>query len=197
MEMSKELTRDSWLFILRGILAIAVGILAFVFPSPTLAALIIVFGVYAVFNGVVSVAAGLGAYARPNWWLVAGGVAAIAIGVYAFFQPGTTAEALVVVVGVFAIVTGVAELAAAATVGSIVGHRFLLTLSGIVALAFGLLLIMSPTDGILSVLWLIGFYAIFAGVMYIAMGWSLRDVADTAKTVESGGTATGGTAASA
>jgi uncharacterized membrane protein HdeD (DUF308 family) len=184
MEMSTQLNRDSWLFIVRGIAAIAVGVLAFVYPAPTLAALIIVFGVYAVFNGVFAIAAGLGAFARPNWWLVAGGIAAIAIGVYAFFQPNTTAEALVIVVGVFAIVTGVAELAASATVGSIVGNRFLLTLSGFLALALGVLLIMSPSAGILSVLWLIGFYAIFAGFMYIAMGYSLRDVAGAAKSVE-------------
>jgi uncharacterized membrane protein HdeD (DUF308 family) len=191
MEMSKELTRDSWLFILRGILAIAVGVLAFVYPSPTLAALIVVFGVYAVFNGAFAVAAGLSAFGRPNWWLVAGGIGAIAVGIYTFFQPGTTAEALVILVGVFAIVTGVGELAAAATVGSIVGHRLLMTISGIVALAFGVLLIMSPTTGILSVLWLVGFYAIFAGFMYIAMGYGLRDVAGAAKSVEASSTAAG------
>ena len=182
--MSKELSRDSWLFIVRGIVAIAVGILAFVYPAPTLAALIVVFGFYAVFNGVLAIAAGLEAFARPNWWLVAGGIAGIVIGFYAFSQPNATAEALVVVVGIFAIVTGVAELAVAATVGSIFGNRFLFALSGVVALALGVLLIMAPGAGILSVLWLIGFYAIFAGVMYIAMGYSLGDVADAAKTVE-------------
>jgi uncharacterized membrane protein HdeD (DUF308 family) len=189
--MSKELSRDSWLFILRGVLAIALGILAFVYPAPTLAALLIVFGIYAIFDGALAIVAGVGAFDRPNWWLVAGGVAAIAIGLFTFFQPNTTAEALVILVGVFAILTGVAELAAAATVGSIVGHRLLLTVAGIVAFAFGVLLIMSPSEGILSVLWLVGFYAIFAGVMYIAMGYSLRDVADTAKSVEAESTASG------
>jgi uncharacterized membrane protein HdeD (DUF308 family) len=191
MDMSKELTRDSWLLIARGVLAIALGFLAFLAPAPTLAALIVVFGAYAVLDGIFAIVAGLGAFARPNMWLIAGGVAAIAIGIFTFFQPNATAEALVIVVGVFAIVTGVAELAAAATIGSIVGHRFLLTLSGIVALAFGVLLIMSPSDGILSVLWLVGFYAIFAGVMYIAMGYGVRDVADAAKAVEAPSTASG------
>jgi uncharacterized membrane protein HdeD (DUF308 family) len=188
-EMSKELSRDSWYFIVRGILAIALGFLAFLSPSPTLAALIIVFGIYAIFDGALAIVAGLGASYSPNWWLAAGGVAAIAIGVFAFFQPNATAEGIVILVGVFAILTGVAELAGAATVGSIIGHRLLLTISGVVALAFGVLLIMSPGDGILSVLWLVGFYAIFAGVMYIAMGFSLRDVAGAAKSVESGATA--------
>jgi uncharacterized membrane protein HdeD (DUF308 family) len=191
MTMSKELNRDSWLYVLRGILAIALGVLAFVYPSPTLAVLIAVFGVYAIFNGVFAIAAGLGAFERPNWWLVAGGIAAIAIGAYTFVQPATTAESLVVVVGIFAIVTGFGELAAAVSLGAIVGHRLLMTVSGIVALAFGVLLIMSPTQGVLSVLYLFGFYAIFAGVMYIATGYSLHDVADTAQTIEGPSTASG------
>jgi uncharacterized membrane protein HdeD (DUF308 family) len=160
-----------------------------VLPLKTLA-LIFVFGFYAVFNGVLAIAAGLEAFARPNWWLVAGGVAGIVIGFYAFSQPNATAEALVVVVGIFAIVTGVAELAVAATVGSIFGNRFLFALSGVVALALGVLLIMAPGAGILSVLWLIGFYAIFAGVMNIAMGVSLRDLSNTVKSVESTTTST-------
>jgi len=188
--MSGTLSRDSWLFIARGILAIALGVLAFLAPSPTLSALIIVFGIYAILDGGLAVVAGLGATVRPDWWLVAGGVGAIAIGIFTFFQPNTTAEALVVLVGVFAILTGVAELGAAATVGSIIGHRLLFTVAGVVALVFGVLLIMSPSQGLLSVLWLFGFYAIFAGVMDIAIGYDLREVSDAAKSVETRSAAT-------
>ena len=181
--MSKELNRDSWSFIVRGILAIGLGILTFVSPAPTLAALILVFGIYAILDGGLAVVVGLEASSRPNWWLVAGGVAATAIGIFTFFQPGTTAVALVVLVGIFAIVTGVAELVAAATPGDL-PHRGLLVLSGAVGVAFGMFLILSPGAGILSVLGLIGFYAIFAGAMDIAMGFSLRDISNTVKSVE-------------
>ena len=182
--MSKELNRDSWSFIVRGILAIGLGILTFVSPAPTLAALILVFGIYAILDGGLAVVVGLGASSRPNWWLVAGGVAAIAIGIFTFFQPGTTAVALVVLVGIFAIVTGVAELVTVATLGDLIPNRWLLALSGVVGVAFGVFLIVSPGAGILSMLWLIGFYAIFAGAMDIAMGFSLRDASDTVKLVE-------------
>jgi uncharacterized membrane protein HdeD (DUF308 family) len=188
--MSATLSRDSWFFVIRGILAIALGVLAFVAPAPTLAALIVVFALYAIFDGVLAIVGGFSVPGRPSWWLIAGGVAAIAIGIFTFSQPNTTAQALVIVVGIWAIVTGVAELATAVTVGSIAGGRFLMTLAGIVALAFGVLLIMSPTDGILSVLWLVGFYAIFAGVMNIAMGFGLRDVSNTVKSVEAERTST-------
>ena len=189
--MSRELSRNSWMFIVRGIAAIALGVLAFIYPAPTLAALIVVFALYAIFDGVLAIVGGLSVPGRPSWWLIAGGVAAIAVGVFTFFQPSTTAVALVLLVGIFAIVTGVAELVTAATVGSLIGHRVLLTIAGVVAVAFGLLLIMSPGDGILSVLWLIGFYAIFAGVMNIALGYSLREVSDSMKSVEAQSTPAG------
>jgi len=182
--MSTALSRDSWFFIVRGILAIGLGILAFVNPAPTLAALIVVFALYAIFDGVLAIVGGFSMPGGPNWWLIVGGIAAIAVGTFTFSQPGATAVALVVLVGIFAIVTGTAELIAAATAGDRVAHPWLLALSGVVGVAFGLLLIVSPGDGILSVLWLIGFYAIFAGVMDIALGFGLRDASDTVKLVE-------------
>jgi uncharacterized membrane protein HdeD (DUF308 family) len=182
--MSKELTRDSWLFVLRGILAIGLGILTFVYPGPTLAALIVVFAVYAIFNGIFAITAGVTVRGGPSWWLVVGGVAGIAIGVFTFFQPSATALALVIAVGIWAIVTGTAELVAAVTLGNIVAPRWLIGLSGVVALAFGVLLIMFPGDGILSVLWLVGYYAIFAGVMNLAIGFGLRDTGDTLSSFE-------------
>jgi uncharacterized membrane protein HdeD (DUF308 family) len=190
-QMSKALSHDSWFFIVRGILAIGLGILAFVNPAPTLAALIVVFALYAIFDGVLAIVGGFSMPGGPNWWLIIGGIAAIAVGIITFARPDATAVALVLLVGVFAIATGVAQLVAAATAGDLVAHPWLLAVSGLVGVAFGVFLIMSPSDGILSVLWLIGFYAIFAGVMDIAMGFDLRDASDTVKLVEpKGSTAT-------
>jgi uncharacterized membrane protein HdeD (DUF308 family) len=189
--MSATLSRDSWLFIVRGIVAIALGVLAFAYPAPTLVALIAVFAFYAIFDGVLAIFGGFSVSGGPSWWLIAGGVGAVAVGIFTFFQPATTAVALVLLVGIFAIVTGVAQLVTSATLGDLVANRWLLAISGVVGVAFGLLLIMSPGDGILSVLWLIGFYAIFAGVMNIAMGFGLRDVSDTVKSVETRSTASG------
>jgi len=182
--MSRQLSRDSTWFMVRGILAIALGILAFAYPAPTLAALIIVFAFYAILDGVLAIGAGSSVPGRPSWWLIVGGIAAIAVGVFTFFQPNTTALALVLFVGIFAIVTGTAELVTAAALGKLAPHRWLLALSGVVAVAFGLLLILSPGAGILTVLWLIGLYAIFAGVLYIALGFRLRDASHALKSVE-------------
>jgi uncharacterized membrane protein HdeD (DUF308 family) len=175
--------------------AIALGILAFAYPGPTLAALIIVFAVYAIFDGVVALIAGLGMPGGANWWLVLGGIVGIAVGVFTFSQPDTTALALVLLVGIWAIATGVAEIIAAVTLRGLITNGWLIGLTGVVSVIFGLLLVISPNDGILSVLWLVGFYAIFAGVMYLSVGLRLRDVADSVSSLRQEGTAAGGTTA--
>ena len=181
--MSNRLSRDSWLFFLRGILAIALGVLAFVVPGPTLAALIAVFAFYAIFDGVLAIVAGFSGSSGSNWGLVLAGIAGIAIGAITIASPGTTAIALVLLVGIWAIATGVAEIIAAFLPENLVGQRWLVGLSGIVSLVFGVLLVVSPGAGVLSVLWLIGFYAIFAGIMYLAIGFRLRGAADTLSSI--------------
>jgi uncharacterized membrane protein HdeD (DUF308 family) len=188
--VSSLLSRDSWVFLLRGVLAIVLGVLAFLSPGPTLAALILVFAFYAVFDGILAIVAGFAFPGGPSLWLIVGGIAGIAVGAFTFVSPDTTAVAVVLLVGIWAIATGAAEFIAAATLGDRIQNRFLLGLTGAISVAFGVLLVMSPTDGILSVLWLIGFYAIFAGVTYLAMGMRLRGVANTLESIKAENTAT-------
>jgi uncharacterized membrane protein HdeD (DUF308 family) len=173
--MLTTLAAQNWgLFIVRGIVALLFGAFAFLAPGPTLAALIFVFAFYAIVDGVLAVAVGLGIPAGPRWLLVAGGVLAIAIGVYTGFNPSVTATALVILIGAFVLVRGAAELAAAITMRSVVPDAWLIGLSGIVSMVFGGYLLVVPGDGALALIYLIGFYALFAGVMDIAMGARLR-----------------------
>ena len=98
--MLTTLAAQNWgLFILRGIFALILGVLAFAVPGPTLAALILVFAWYSLIDGVVAIGAGLGAPGRPRWMIVLGGIVAIGIGVYTLFNPGVTAVALVLLIG--------------------------------------------------------------------------------------------------
>jgi uncharacterized membrane protein HdeD (DUF308 family) len=171
------LTRNWWAFALRGIAAIALGVLAFVAPAQTLTVLIAVFAVYAIFDGALAIMAGLGTAARHRWWLIIGGVAGIAVGLLTIASPGTTALALVLLIGAWAIVTGVAEVVAAYTLRDFITREWLLALSGVVSVAFGIYLLAAPGSGILAVLFLIGYYAIFSGIVYLAMGLRLRSLA--------------------
>ena len=181
--MVGNLVRNWWAFVLQGVLAIGVGVAAFAVPGATLAAFLVVFGAYAIVGGLFEIAGGFSMANGPKWSLVLGGIASIAVGAITFASPASTAVAATLVVGIYAIAVGVARTSAAYSLGRL-GNTWLLGLSGIVSVVFGVLLIAAPGDGVLAVLWLIGYYAIFAGIMYIAMGFSLRDVSNTVKSVE-------------
>ena len=178
------LAAQNWgMFVLRGVLALALGVLAFAAPAPTLAALIFVFAAYAIVDGIFAIA--LGAIRRPadpagcSW---SRGILGIAIGVYTVVSPQVTAVALVLLIGAFAIVRGIAEVGTAIWLRNLIDSSWLYVLSGIVSIVFGAYLIVAPGDGAFAVLFVIGFYALFAGVMYVAIGLRLRGVNKTLHT---------------
>jgi uncharacterized membrane protein HdeD (DUF308 family) len=171
--MARDLTRNWWAFVLQGVLAVGIGIATFVVPQPSLAAFIAVFAAFAIVTGVFEIVAGFSMNDGPKWSLVLGGVAGIAIGVLTVNSPNNTALAVTLLVGIYAVATGVSQISAAYTLGN-VGNTWLLGLAGVISVAFGVYLIASPGDGVLAVLWLIGLYAIFAGILSIAFGLKLR-----------------------
>jgi uncharacterized membrane protein HdeD (DUF308 family) len=182
--MVGSLSRNWWAFVIRGIVAIALGVLAFVSPGATLVALIAVFAAFAIFDGILAIAAGISVDGGPRWMFILGGILGIVIGVLTINRPDITAVALVLLVGVWAIATGVAEAVAAYSFRDVLENEWLLAISGIVSVAFGALLIFAPGDGILALLWLIGIYAIAAGILYIAAGLRLRSVHEKLQPLE-------------
>jgi uncharacterized membrane protein HdeD (DUF308 family) len=176
--MITTLAAQNWgMFVLRGVLAIVLGVLAFVAPGPTLSAIVYVFAAYAIVDGILAVAAGVALPVGPRWMLIIGGVIAVAIGVYTFANPNVTATALVYLIGAFAIVRGGSEIAAAFSLRGVIQNAFLLGVSGVLSIAFGVLLIASPGSGALAVLWIIGFYALLVGASYVYLGFRLRGLA--------------------
>ena len=194
--MIGNLVRNWWTFVLQGLLATFVGVAAFVVPGPTLAALIAAFAAYAIVTGSVELVAGFGMEGGPKWSLVIGGVAGIAAGILTVAWPQTTAVTVTLLVGVYAIVTGVVRSAAAYMVGNL-GQTWLLALSGIASVILGVLLIADPGTGVLGVLWLIGSYAIFAGISAIAFGLRLRGIGKDASHLATELTANGATGTTA
>jgi len=182
--MVGNLVRNWWAFVVQGVLAIGVGVAAFTVPGATLAAFVVVFGAYAIVGGLFEIAGGFSMPNGPKWSLVLGGIASIALGVITFASPASTAVAATLVVGIYAIAIGVARTSAAYTLGRL-GNSWALGLSGVVSVVFGVLLIAAPGDGVLAVLWLIGFYAIFAGIMAIAFGLRLRGLGEDVSSFES------------
>jgi uncharacterized membrane protein HdeD (DUF308 family) len=194
--MNRSLGTQVWSsFVLRGAVALLLGVLAIASPNVALSAALFVFAAYAVVDGVIAVVAGI-ALPVGRWLLIIGGLAAIAVGVYTFANPGTTAVALVILIGSFAVVRGIAEVGAAIALRTAVPNALLLGVAGVASILFGVLVIAAPGDGALAITWAIGIYALFVGAMDIAFGLRVRS---TLKTVQSstGPETTSSTAATA
>jgi uncharacterized membrane protein HdeD (DUF308 family) len=166
-----------WAFVLRGIVSILFGLLAFAMPGMALLSLVFLFGFYAIADGVFNLVAAFrrtGAEQQPWWALLIEGVLGIIGGLIALFVPGLTALVLLYIIAGWAIATGVFEVIAAIRLRKQITGEWLLILSGVLSLAFGCLLFLFPGAGALAVVLWIGAYAIVSGIMLIALGTRLR-----------------------
>lgn len=173
---SESLAKNWWAVVLRGVAAIIFGILALAMPGITLAALVLLFGAYAVVDGIFNIVAAVsGRTGASRWWaLLLSGVVSIAAGLVAFFMPGLTVFALVVLVGAWAIVHGMLDIVAAIRLREEIDDEWWLGLSGAISIVFGVLLLLVPAAGALAmVLWL-GAYALVGGVVLLVLGVRLR-----------------------
>jgi uncharacterized membrane protein HdeD (DUF308 family) len=166
------LTRKWWAVALRGILAIVFGIVALAFPGVTLVSLAIVFGAYAFVSGVFAIVAGIGHRGREAVWHVLDGILGIAVGIATFFFPGITAQALVFLIGLWAILTGIFEVVAGFELP--IERDWLLVIAGMASIIFGVLVFANPVGGALAITWLIGVYALVFGVTMLVFGIRLR-----------------------
>ena len=173
--------------VLRGVFALLFGIFAFIWPGITLAALVLVWGAYAIADGVMALIAAFTMHeeGKPMASLIVVGILGIAAGVVTFLWPGMTALVLLLFIASWAVLMGIFEIAAAIRLRKHIENEWLLALSGLVSIIFGVLLFVQPGAGALAVIWLIGSFAIFFGILLIALGIRLKGVA--------GRVATGGT----
>jgi uncharacterized membrane protein HdeD (DUF308 family) len=166
----------SALLIVRGVVGVVVGVVAFAWPGLTLAALVAIFGVYASIDGVTNLMLGLTrtrARGRSGAHTLQG-IVGIAAGVMTFLWPGVTALVLVFFIGAWAVVTGAFEIAAAIRLRKVITGEWLLALSGILSVLFGILVFAFPAAGAVGISWVLGAYAGVAGFVLIALGIRLR-----------------------
>jgi uncharacterized membrane protein HdeD (DUF308 family) len=173
---AKALTNQSWLLIFDGILAIIFGIVAWVWPDLTVTTLVILFGAFAFVVGVMNLAAavGMSRMGQSPWPFIFRGVLGIGTGIVVAVWPDISATALLYVIAAYAIVIGIFELAAAIELRKLIDNEWLLALAGVASIAFGVLVAIYPGDGAVALVWTIGIYAIFFGVVLIALGFRLH-----------------------
>jgi uncharacterized membrane protein HdeD (DUF308 family) len=173
--MLELLTRNWWMLVLRGVAALLFGILAFTRPGITLGALVLLFGVYALVDGVLALIAVFARQAAaPRWMLMLEGIVGLAAAAAAFFMPGLTAITLLYLIACWAMLTGILEIVAAIALRKQLTGEFWLILSGIASFVFGLVLVARPGAGAIAVIWLIGGYAIVFGFFLLMLGLRMR-----------------------
>jgi uncharacterized membrane protein HdeD (DUF308 family) len=171
------LSENWWAVALRGVVAIMTGIVAFLLPVPTMIALVWLFGAYAFLDGLfnlISVLRRRRTRSRPWWALVLSGIAGISTGVISFVWPGITALAWVYLIAAWALITGVLEIVAAVRLRKEIKGEWLLALSGVFSVLLGVLLAIAPGPGAIALVWYLGTFAIFFGVLMVALSFRLR-----------------------
>lgn len=170
-----DLSRHWWLLALRGLAAIIFGILAFAMPGITLAVLVILFGAYALVDGVLAIITAFRGDAHHRVWLAIEGVIGVLAGLVAFAAPDFAALVLLYIIAVWAILTGIVEIVVALRLRQAITNELGLIIGGILSVLFGVVLILAPGAGALAVIYLLGAYAIFFGISLLALAWRLRE----------------------
>lgn len=169
------LAKNWWLLLLRGIAGILFGILAFAWPGITLLSLVILYGFYALLDGLFAILAGIkGGGVESRWWLILIGLLGVAAGLLAFFWTGITALVLTMFIGAWALIHGIFEIVGAIKIRKEIDNEWWLILSGALSVLFGLAILIMPGAGALALVWLIGAYAIIFGGLLVGFAFRLK-----------------------
>ena len=170
--MNQTLLRHWWLLALRGAIAIVFGVLAIVWPGVTLLSLAILFAAFALVGGAVwTFAAIRHRRSDEQWWIMlALGIVSIVAGAIAVLVPPITLRVLILLMGANALVTGVMDIVIAVRIRNYIPGEWLLALSGVASIVFGLVVLLFPLGaGALALAWMIGLYAIVEGILLLAL----------------------------
>ena len=177
--MNTALGRNWGLIAARGVLAIVFGLYALFAPGLALGMLVMLFGAVVLVGGILAIVGAVRRRAshRPAGPIMVEGIVCVAFGLLALLKPGPTAVGSLFVVSAFAIVSGVLHIVAGVQMRHEAPGEWVLILSGILTTVFGVLMVLLPWAGLLSLIWLIGAYSLFFGFLFLFFGFRLRALA--------------------
>ncbi|MBR8744344.1 HdeD family acid-resistance protein [Nocardiopsis sp. MG754419] len=185
-----ELSRNWWVLVVRGAAAVLFGLVALIWPGFTTVALAIVFGAFALVDGVSLAFAAYRASSGTRTPLVIQSVLGIVLGLAALIWPAVAVVALIFLIGAWAIVTGVAEIVTAVRLRARITSEWLLIFAGALSVIFGLLLWLWPGLSAVAVIVVIGIYAIVFGVSMVVAGFRLKGATGASADSEGPGAST-------
>lgn len=181
--MFELMTRHWWVLALRGAFAILFGIAAWVWPGITVWVLVVLFGAYALVDGVIALAEAFrDTRGGPRGLLVLSGIAGIALGIVALVWPGITAFVLLMLIAAWAVATGVLEIVVAVALRRELRGEWAYVLTGAISLILGILLFAWPVSGAVAIVWLIGLFSILFGAAMLGVAFRLRKLGQEART---------------
>jgi uncharacterized membrane protein HdeD (DUF308 family) len=175
LSLSRTLAHNWWVIAARGVLGLVIGLIAFLFPGPTLLSLVGLFALYLIIDGGFAIAAAVRAGRADKRFglLTFEGIVGIVAGIIAAAMPGLTVLVFVGLLAAWAIVSGALEVRAAYQLAEDHG-RWWLAIGGVLSLIFGVVLIAAPVFGALVVSWWVGAYATLFGSSMLVLAYKLR-----------------------
>ena len=175
--MLEALSRNWWIIALRGLFAVVFGVLTLVWPGVTILALVLIWGIYALVDGVSSIALGMAtrtASGTQRWAYIALGIIGVLAGLAAIVVPGVTALALLIIIAIWAILLGVLQLLATVWLRRVTPHAWFLAVTGLLTLVLGIVLLVNPGPGAVVLVTTIAFFALLWGISLILFSLRLR-----------------------
>ncbi len=172
--MLSMITRYWWALALRGLFAVLFGIVAIIWPAITLGALVLLFGAFAMADGLLSLFRAFSPRTGFRWLFVVGGIVGIAVGIVTLVWPALTALTLLYLIAGWAIVIGIVEIVEAIRLRQVIENEWLMVRGGLLSVAFGVIIAVAPGAGALAMLWVIAAYALVFGVLEIILAFRLR-----------------------
>lgn len=172
-----------WMMLIRGIIAVIFGVIALVWPGITVVALVFLFGIYSIVDGIITLVRAIRDRAQlRSWgWFVFTGVISVAAGVVALVWPGITALVLLYIIAFYAIIFGILGVVGSFKLKGFPGSGWgWLLAASVLAVIFGIVLLIFPGEGIIGLTWLLGWYAIFFGVLVLVAAFQVRSRAKEA-----------------
>lgn len=173
--MVRMLLQNWWAVALRGVVAVLFGIMALALPALTVTTLVILFGAFALVDGVFALFALI--FGKRRSQLVVQLVEAlisILAGLVALAMPGLTALAFLFVIAAWAVLSGIFQVVMAVRLRKAIDNEWLLALGGVLSVILGIVFFARPGVGVLSLAWLLGVYAVVFGIVLVALGFRLR-----------------------
>jgi len=177
--MLQAIAKKWWVLLLRGLGAVALGLLVIWMPGLTLLTLVILWGIFALVDGLAGILLGIRGEADGTmWWtMMLLGVIGVGAAITAFIWPGMTAVILLWIIAWTAILRGLFEIAAAIRLRKLIENEWLLAISGLMSVVAGFLVLRNPAAGALAITFIIGGYMIAMGIVAVVLAFRVKGLA--------------------